>query len=226
MTASSCGVGTATAYKAGCRCDACTHAQMVDQKLHRMGRKPSLIDRTGTVRRLQALLALGHAGTALGTRLGRSTQYVDAVLHDEHRRIRSDVAADIAALYDELCMVVPTDPWAARRRRLYASRGYVPPLAWDDIDNDPCPIPQYRRDDRRAKTDVDEVAVLRRLNGDHSVPITRAERLELVTRLHARGYSDGRISDATGIDERHIVRLRRVLGLPAVSEDVMDRRSA
>lgn len=46
--------------------------------------------------------------------------------------------------------------------------------------------------------------------------MTREERLEVVTRLHARGLSDGEVQRLTGIHSDQAWRDRRDLGLPAV----------
>lgn len=62
---------------------------------------------------------------------------------------------------------------------------------------------------------VDEIAVQRRIGGDHTVELTILEKREAVQVLHGRGLSDGDIGRAAGYSDRHVLRIRKELGLPA-----------
>lgn len=67
----------------------------------------------------------------------------------------------------------------------------------------------------RQQRDVDEVAVERRAAGDHTVALTRAERLLAVQHLHAAGMNDQQIADRLGYAARTVLRDRQHLDLPA-----------
>lgn len=96
----------------------------------------------GTVRRLQALCALGYTQVELGKELGVSNRRVHFILQQTMVLPRTRDA--VAKLYDRLCMTIPTDPEKlahrhvrihARARRAAIKQGWAPPLAWDDIDD-------------------------------------------------------------------------------------------
>lgn len=116
----------------------------------------SLVDATGTRRRLQALVCMGWTGAELMGRLGKdpgqSTRFLTAQLVQEGTR------AAVAALYDELWNVTPPDSYGSRRARLRAQRNnWIAPLGWDDIDTDPEPVVIVKDADRSAWM-VDELA--------------------------------------------------------------------
>lgn len=104
-----------------------------------LGRGSRLIPIQGTVRRLQALMCLGWPMSHILDQAGLKRQ---SILHFESReRVHRNIAAGIAKAYDELSMKLPDPkqirPSAITMAKKHArARGYVPPLAWDDIDND------------------------------------------------------------------------------------------
>lgn len=77
------------------------------------------------------------------------------------------------------------------------------------------------RADERGEVDVitrgryDEVAVQRRIDGDHVVRLTPHETDEAVRRLNHQGLSDPQIADRLGITDRTVLRLRQRTGVPA-----------
>lgn len=167
----------------------------------------ALIDATGSRRRVQALVALGWSQSKIAERIGmlRSnfrladpSQTTITVAHD--RALRS--------LYDELSMKLPPegewrDKIAASRARRYAKeRGWLPPLAWDDeLIDDPSHEPQFSRDGSHLHSDdVDEAAILRRMNGDRSVRLSKADSAELVRRWQASGRSLSECERHTGVN--------------------------
>jgi len=106
----------------------------------------SLIDATGTKRRVQALMTLGWTQRYLAGRAGISERSISRALGKE--RVTATFARNVAALYDELWRRSPdrseVDPQAAQRLRQYATAmKFVSPLGWDDetID-DPEAVPQ------------------------------------------------------------------------------------
>jgi hypothetical protein len=176
---------------------------MIYMKRYRMGQTPRFTNPVGTHRRLQALAAIGHSGYAIGQAAGHALEWSRNVL--KSTRITTTTAAKVAAVYDDLCMTVPQGPIADRIRREARAKGYLPPLAWDDID-DPAEQPR-RRDVRPRKTDVDPIVIERVLGGDFSLPTTHAEKLEVVRRWLASGRSGKALGDVSGLKvERYIRR--------------------
>lgn len=89
----------------------------------------------GSVRKLQALAAMGWPFALLAPRVGHGPQYFSQLLHRD--QLLSRTAAMIDSLYRELHMVPgPSQAVRDRSRRL----GWVTALAWTDID-DPTDVP-------------------------------------------------------------------------------------
>ncbi len=181
-------------YIAGCREACCRRAHAQNHKNQRtrkyLARVDSLrTDGTGTRRRIQALMALGWSTRELDKMLDRRPSYTYRALMGTGD-VYLTTAAMVADLYDRLCMTRPiaaTEPQAAIIRRsanIAARNGYLPPLAWDNID-DPDEDPRARS--VGEDVEVDEVAVHRVLSGDWSSPTTRAERVEVVRLWVAAG---------------------------------------
>lgn len=130
--------GTYAGHNAGCRQECCTTAARNYQK-RRIYDLHNGIQRTvpalGAHRRLRALCALGWSFRDIADRSPVTRQ----AIHEWHRRdtITSRVHLLIASVYDEMSMMPPPQgQYADRQRSLAARRGWVPPLAWDDIDRD------------------------------------------------------------------------------------------
>jgi hypothetical protein len=151
-------------------------------------------------RKLQALVALGWPMSAIGRRLGlNSTRNVIPVVKGE-RRITVATAKKADALFDELCMTLPTAETrfqqAAITRSLNFAKqhGWLPPLALDDLD----------QSGDELLDDIDEVAIQRLMGGDLTVRLSNAERVELVRRWTASGRSLAEMQRVTGINtHRH-----------------------
>jgi hypothetical protein len=128
----------------------------------------SHVDATGTRRRLQALIAVGWPHGQLAARLGRSPANLRrSMLSDS---VTAQTARDVSALYEKLWNLRPpqsTDDQRAAAdaaRAFAAERGWLPPLAWDDIDTDP--DPRHHTENAEADDDLDEIAIERALAGD------------------------------------------------------------
>lgn len=90
----------------------------------------------GTARRLQALQALGWTMRSVCERAGLTARYGSSLCHTGQQFVHVDAAAKIARVYNELSMTpAPDGPAAATARSVARRNGYVPPLAWDDIDD-------------------------------------------------------------------------------------------
>ncbi|RLV56040.1 helix-turn-helix domain containing protein [Aeromicrobium phragmitis] len=156
-------------------------------------------DRTGAVRRLQALVALGWSMSKLADQLGKDLRNFASVIHGR-RDITVATDRAVRELFTDLAMQLPPqNDWhnksAATRARNYARKhGWAPPLAWDDIDNDDRPS-TAALDPRTA---LDDVAIERALAGDRSVRLTLAEKREATARWQQRGGSLKELERRTG----------------------------
>jgi hypothetical protein len=129
----------------------------------------SRVDATGTRRRLQALIAIGWPTELLAAQLGRRPNNLRRTMTGESVTART--AQDVATLYERLWNSRPPRLTNEQRaaadaaRAQAAARGWLPPLAWDDIDTDLTPPPALAGGSQR--NDMDEIAVERALAGDH-----------------------------------------------------------
>lgn len=99
------------------------------------------IGTTGSTRRLRALAALGWTLDALADHTGVGFTTLAAVRAGTTTRLGVALAATIDRAYAELSMI----PGGSAPARAYAAgQGWVPPLAWDDID-DPGERPKLGR---------------------------------------------------------------------------------
>jgi hypothetical protein len=95
-----------------------------------------VVDASGSRRRLQALVAIGHCQSALGHRLGLPPTLMTHVMSQPRMIARK--ARAVRALYDELWNVPPDESTPAARAgvkkalRMAEARGWAPPMAWDD----------------------------------------------------------------------------------------------
>lgn len=165
--------------EAGCRehyrhkqkpCDPCLEAHRRRNIMRRLypHKRPSL----GSRRRIQALQAIGYGrdriARELGYRNGGSIAYLmksDSLL--------AGTAERISDTYERLCMTVPQGVGPSRARTWAKRHGFIPPLAWTDID-DPDEVPdgwQYVPADRA--TAIRELAA----QGENATHIAR--RLEM-----------------------------------------------
>lgn len=165
--------GTKYRYQLGCRDECCTRANTRALKLWRAGLTSTLVDATGTKRRIQALIAMGWTLQEVSTDAGGYTKnWCHLILNQE--TVTSTTAAKIAAVYERLSMTVPTGPYRQRTRSRAARNGWLPPLAWDDIDTDEAPPVA---DETK---EIDPVVVERILAGDWRCKTTLAERYEVI----------------------------------------------
>lgn len=165
------------------------------------------ISARGARRRLQALHARGWMAEDLAPAIG-----IPAVaLERTHWQatISPRVHAIIAAAYEVLWNATPPCTPLAREHEMAraAANGWVPPMAWDDIDTDP--EPQFGETDTEI---LDDVAVAEAVAG-HRPHLTHAERLAAVRHLHAAGHWDPVIANTLGVSSKTVSRDRIELGL-------------
>ncbi|MEU0468944.1 hypothetical protein ABZ215_33485 [Amycolatopsis sp. NPDC006131] len=146
------------------------------------------IDGTPTRRRLQALAAAGWSNVELARRLGVREQWVHSVMVGRRPKVLVHTHRRIVDLHRELWdqeppqTTIQEQTTVLRALRRAAKYGYLPTLAWDDIDNDPEPARPPRQPDL-----VDEVALQRAIHTGDGSTLTEAEKTELVRRLLAKG---------------------------------------
>lgn len=170
------------------------------------------VDATGSRRRIQALIALGWPWSTLSAALGLSWSLRQLAGIGQVSR---ELQLRITQLYDRLSMTVPEtyvpSGKAAQARACARRRHWAPPLAWDDeaID-DPCAVPADWTQGIARDLDeyIDEIAVLRRAQGDKEVPVTPREAAEVVRLCRTWQLTDRQIEKRTGIRAtRHLVAL-------------------
>lgn len=212
------------------------------QRLVAAARSPHrLTDATGTRRRLQALLRLGWSVDRLAGDLGRTSRRLERTLTCQQVTVAT--AQRVSDVYETLSSRPPAEDNPAQRASADASReraisaGWLAPLAWDDIDNDPDPGPgppgspcsgalnatpgTCRLSATPAPTDdiddVDEVAVERAMAGALPVfDLNAAEVDEVVRRLTGRGHSLREIAQQLRTTSRTVSRRRhRLSATPA-----------
>lgn len=114
----------------------------------------AMVSAIGTQRRLKALHAIGWSLSEVARRVGLDRVYVSRMLRTKKVTARNARAID--GVFRDLCMT----PGPSKRARLAAERkGWLPPLAWDDIDTDEQPGDEAEREDVR----LDEFEHLRSL---------------------------------------------------------------
>lgn len=180
---------------------------------------PGFVDSTGTIRRIHALQRLGWKTEIIAAHGPWSSNDAVAELTKRSRISRRN-AEIIAEIYDLLSMTVGPSEGAMRWAE---SRGWPPPLAWDDdtID-DPGAEPHCGQKRRRGRSSgssrpaldhsvVDQLAVERILAGDWRAPAGKATRTEVVRRWDEMGRPRRELRGLTGwMPERYGLRREAV----------------
>lgn len=196
--------GTVAGYFKGCREDCCRLARNAYERnrrkrLEAFGER-RLIDATGTVRRIQALMALGWPSRELAVRCGWT--HGEAILEISRREtVQRKTVATIARLYDELSMI--PGPSAETKKRAIR-KGWAPPLAWDEGEiDDPKARPHGKA---VARACVDPMVVDRVLGGEWQIKTSKAEKVEVIARWAANGGSLVGLERLTGWNVHRYVR--------------------
>lgn len=127
-----------------CRCAPCREASRIYCKRQREGRLTSAYTNpTGSVRRIQGLVAYGYSYIDLGAALGTAAEWPSWLANG--RVGPRGVLARTAAQITEACAQLMQLPPPAGRRAAYARtvarrNGWFPLAAWDEID-DPAAVP-------------------------------------------------------------------------------------
>ncbi len=182
----------------------------------------ALVPSRGVQRRIQALVVRGWSMSKIARRVGMSPANFSHLL--DRDQVQASTYRAVCEVYEELWDQDPPeethrDKIAASRSRSYGKRRrWAPPLAWDDIDNDPHP-PEISEEEAVAWRDlVDHAAVELALTGAR-VHLSSASRREAVQRLHARRWSHGRIAEQLGCAADTVQRISAELGLTAWTKE-------
>jgi lambda repressor-like predicted transcriptional regulator len=93
---------------------------------------PNRVPAVGAMRRIQALAVMGWPIAHIGTAAGMQGTQVNELMAGRRKRIPRQQAEAI----DKVFRALWATPGPSRRTRTVAARnGWVPALAWDDIDN-------------------------------------------------------------------------------------------
>lgn len=136
---------------------------------------------TGTVRRLRALVAIGHTNKTLAQVGGFNDKHLWQIISGSQKIVTADVARRADALFRRLSMTPGGDTKAYRRA---ARNGWAPPFAWECDCTEACDCPS-RIDDPNAEPNYG--------------PRTRATFEERYLELRELGYRDRQIADRMGI---------------------------
>ncbi|GAA4175968.1 hypothetical protein [Gryllotalpicola koreensis] len=181
------------------------------------------IPSTGARRRIEALIAVGWSLAAQAEEMGLYGPQMVRLLRST--QITSDLNRRIGEHYSRLWNQNPPMTNQYERRAYKGAlkwakeKGFVAPLAWDDIDNDPEPPLS------EVAPICDEVKVDLAMEGK-SVTLNRLERELLVRKAHDLRWSDNRTADVSGIDSRTVLRIRRDLGIDAWPQELLEKRTA
>lgn len=123
-----------------------------------------LVDSTITIRKLQALCAMGWTYSALGALLSTTDRNIGRTF--TQATVTGQRAREIRDLFNQLWDQRPPITSLGhylRNLRYYEARGYVTALAWDDIEDitehQPSPYPLYKREGTRNGVGVARVEI-------------------------------------------------------------------
>ena len=151
-----------------------------------------VVDATGTRRRLQALMVLGHTMAGVARRIGVGAPSLQQTADGRWNAIRATTAAKVARVYRQLSTApAPATPWSEKARNHAMAHGWHGPMAWDDID-DPACVP-----------DPDEPTAPQHVHPDD------------VAELAARGLDDHQIGQRLGLSPRTVLRARAAHNIPS-----------
>lgn len=162
-----------------------TETRILAVRLEQVLPEPLRLPGRGTVRRVRALMALGHSPEQIAAAAGCHVCTVtDFAYGRSGEFVRPRTARLIAGAYERL-HTRPGDH--ARSRARAAGLGWVPPLGWDDIDADTAPVRQVASAQRTREQTMEEV---RHLAAGGATRVQVAERMgvpwDTITRAFAR----------------------------------------
>lgn len=126
---------TYSGYNYGCRSGAARIARS-QYLLDRKAGVSRVVDPIGIIRRIEACHWSGHTGPTIGRALGVDHRLVNRVVRGRKAFMWATTAARWAPVLEELAMTPAGNRPFDRKIRSWArNKGYLPLLAWDDIDD-------------------------------------------------------------------------------------------
>lgn len=118
----------------------------------------------GSVRRIQALIAIGHTQVSLAERIGLTDTWLYQLLNGRLTQVCMTTARGIDTLFRELQLEIPApSPAATAARNRAKHKGWLPPLAWDEDTIDDPDAKPYTPSKRKATDFLDEYEEMREL---------------------------------------------------------------
>lgn len=191
--------GTIGRYQAGCREACCRRAKKADrierERLIAAGHAFSVpCDRSR--RKVRALAALGWGFNEVGARMSITQQAISRILLRD--TIRATTAERIDEVYRDLEMAIPPDNIYTRRTKNKAAReGWLPPLAYDDIDAGIVATLAGESGYSHDRLDLDLVEDVMQYH-DFDVKLSPREKAEVVHRWTKDGRSERSLCALTG----------------------------
>lgn len=209
--------GTEAAYcRDRCRCPEAREDRRIRCKRRRHGRGGyTLIDGTGTARRVQGMAVQGWTYRQIGERLDCAWQYVQKIADRENPKVRIDTADRVRAIAADLAFR-PGTSQVSRRRAL--DKGWVPLGAWPDgqVDNPHATAEVAALTSTKGKLTggFDPVKVERAIQGTR-LKLTSVERLHAVHVGRRLGMTHNAIALTLGMS----LSTARVLAAKPLPED-------
>lgn len=166
------------------------------------------IDSTGTVRRLRALMAIGHSGRAIAEAVRTSEAQIHKAAGSGQAYVRRHFAVRVEAAYRQMAFKPPAvSRFTTKSRNTAAAKGWHGPLAWD----------KSTIDDPAAQPEVAKPYSPPAKNGRDSLRMVELEH------LLSLGESEAVIARQMGASEEYIhdlavvIRNRRKTDLAAAA---------
>lgn len=190
--------GALTCYQRhGCRCDGCRvngrrnylEKAAFERKLRAVSGMDVLVPAVGSMRRLRALALNGWTLPAVAERTGFSRGVLSDIRCGRKAWVRLSTHNRLKRFYDEVWDQIIDTPHALIAVAWAKRQGFVPGLAWDDIDRDVEPPSQVVE-----------------------LPDRRTIDYDAVERLWREGLSDGQIAERLGCSGAGVQRARKRMG--------------
>lgn len=173
----------------------------------------------GAQRRLRALNCRGWSAARLAAELDVHESTIETLLHGEGGWITNVGHAVVANLFNRLWDQEPPCSTAAQRLEVQntISRaldcGWVPPMAWDDIDHDESPAAPGTE----AEPIIDDIAIEQAIGGAR-IRLTTEERATAVQRLHEDGWTATEIARVLHANYQSTCNILAAYAAPILTE--------
>ncbi|KIQ67021.1 hypothetical protein TR51_06420 [Kitasatospora griseola] len=170
---------------AGRKIHARTERKIMSVRLEQVINGERLVPSLGAIRRVRALLALGHEARTIAAAAGVSKTVLSELIGGSVDEVRARTHDAIQAAFEQLAMTTGSSTRSVNRAR---KAQWAPPLAWDDID-DPAEVPQYGSTTNRAQQIVEDAGELARLGCPRDVIAERVGATwDYIVKVHSRQH--------------------------------------